>query len=78
MHLCHYERRGFLKNIDKQAKVHDLEKQIDPVRWLLSNGVDQMVYKLYGLSACEHAQAGARGECSCGGEINWNDLPYLL
>ena len=35
---------------DKQAKVRNLEKQIDPVRCLLSNGVDQMVYKLYGLT----------------------------
>jgi hypothetical protein len=26
------------------------ENQIDPVRCLLSNGVDQMVYKLYGLT----------------------------
>jgi len=30
-----------LQNIDKQAKVFDLERQIDPVRCLLSNGVDQ-------------------------------------
>jgi len=29
-----------------QAKVRDLEKHIDPVRCLLSNGVDRMVYKL--------------------------------
>lgn len=40
----------YLQNIDKQAKVLDLERQIDPVRCLLSNRVDQMVYKLYDLT----------------------------
>lgn len=33
----------YLQNLDKQAKIHNLEKHIDPVRCLLSNGVDQMV-----------------------------------
>ena len=44
-----------LQNPDKQAKVRDLEKHIDPVRCLLSNGVDHMVYKLYILTPEEIA-----------------------
>jgi len=40
---------------DKQAKARDFEKQIDPVRCLLSNGVDRMVYKLYDLTPDEIA-----------------------
>jgi hypothetical protein len=32
------------------ADTSALERQIDPVRCLLSNGVDQMVYKLYDLT----------------------------
>jgi hypothetical protein len=32
-----------------------LEKQIDPVRCLIFNGVDQMVYKLYDLTSEEIA-----------------------
>ena len=40
----------YLQNLDKQAKIHNLEKHIDPVRCLLSNGVDQMVYNLYDLT----------------------------
>ena len=56
----------YLQNMDKQApldrqvryltgqaKVHDLEKHIDPVRCLLSNRVDQLVYKLYALTSEE-------------------------
>ena len=45
----------YLQSPDKQAKVRDLEKQIDPVRCLLSSGVDQMVYKLYDLTPEEIA-----------------------
>ena len=45
----------YLQSLDKQAKVHDLEKQIDPIRCLLSNGVDQMVHKLYNLTPEEIA-----------------------
>ncbi len=45
----------YLQSLDKQAKVHDLEKQIDPVRCLLSNGVDRMVHKLYNLTPEEIA-----------------------
>ena len=37
------------------ADMSALEKQIDPVRCLLSNGVDQMVYKLYDLTPEEIA-----------------------
>ena len=44
-----------LQSLDKQAEVINLEKQIDPVRCLLSNGVDQMVYKLYDLTPEEIA-----------------------
>ena len=44
-----------MQSPDKQAKVRDLEKQIDPVRCLLSSGVDQMVYKLYDLTPEEIA-----------------------
>ncbi|MDO8745371.1 MAG: hypothetical protein Q7J76_09725 [Candidatus Brocadiaceae bacterium] len=40
----------YSQNIDNQAKVRNLGKQIDPVRCLLSNGVDQMVYTLYDLT----------------------------
>ena len=43
--LCYHQRQGLYP--DNQAKVRDLEKHIDPVRCLLSNGVDHMVYKLY-------------------------------
>ena len=42
--------KDYLQSLDKQAEVINLEKQIDPVRCLLSNGVDQMVYKLYDLT----------------------------
>ena len=45
----------YSQNIDKQAKVHDLERHIDPVRCLLSNGVDQIVCKLYDLKPEEAA-----------------------
>ena len=47
---------------DKQAKVRNLEKQIDPVRCLLSNGVDQMVYKLYDLTPEEIAIVDGGGK----------------
>ena len=43
------------QNPAKQAKARDFEKQIDPVRCLLSNGVDRMVYKLYDLTPDEIA-----------------------
>ena len=45
----------YLQNIDRQANVRDVERQIDPVRCLLSNGVDQLVYKLYNLTPEEIA-----------------------
>ena len=64
---------NYLQNMDKlapldrqvryltgQAKVHDLKKHIDPVRCLLSNRVDQLVYKPYDLTclrAYTHRQA---------------------
>lgn len=47
--LCYHQRQGLYP--DNQAKVRDLEKHIDPVRCLLSTGVDQMVYTLYDLTA---------------------------
>jgi hypothetical protein len=50
-----------LRNLDKQAKVHGLKRQIDPVRCLLSNGVDQMVYKLYDLTPEEIAIVEGKG-----------------
>jgi len=43
------------QNPAKQAKARDFEKQIDPVRCLLSNEVDRMVYKLYDLTPDEIA-----------------------
>ena len=43
------------QNPAKQAKARDFEKQIDPVRCLLSNGVDQLAYKLYNLTPEEIA-----------------------
>ena len=52
----------YLQNLDKQAKVINLEKQIDPVRCLLSNGVDQMVYKLYDLTPEEIAIVDGGGK----------------
>jgi len=45
----------YLQNIDRQANVRDVERQIDPVRCLLSNGVDQLAYKLYNLTPEEIA-----------------------
>ena len=50
------------QNPAKQAKARDFEKQIDPVRCLLSNGVDQMVYKFYDLAPEEIAIVDGRGK----------------
>ncbi|HHT9150764.1 MAG TPA: hypothetical protein ACFYEG_04965 [Candidatus Wujingus californicus] len=49
LHLAVTKNSDYLQNPDKQAKVHDLEKQID-----------QMVYKLYGLAPEEIAIVESR------------------
>ena len=53
-----------MQSPDKQAKVRDLEKQIDPIRCLLSNGVDQMIYKLYDLAPEKIAIVKGKNETS--------------
>lgn len=44
------QSENYLENPEKQVRVCDCEKQIDPVRCLLTDGVDQLVHKLYVLT----------------------------
>lgn len=47
------QSENYLENPEKQTRVCDCEKQIDSVRCLLSNWVEQLIHKLYDLTAEE-------------------------